>query len=55
VHGSDEEIDDQPEVGSDEEDFSDEDKHAHEEVDLCFYLSLVNLILEEFQNLLGFL
>ncbi|XP_020214522.1 P-loop NTPase domain-containing protein LPA1 homolog 1 [Cajanus cajan] len=32
VHGSDEEIDDQPEVGSDE-DFSDDgDKHAHEEV-----------------------
>ena len=38
MHGSDEEIDDQPEVGSDE-DFSDDgDKHALEEVDFCFHV-----------------
>jgi len=44
VHGSDEENDDQPEVGSDE-DYSDEaDKHGHEEVDLCFCLSLCDRI-----------
>ncbi|KAL2328576.1 hypothetical protein Fmac_022003 [Flemingia macrophylla] len=32
VHGSDEEIDDQPEVGSDEDLSDDGDKHVHEEV-----------------------
>lgn len=39
MHGSDEEIDDQPELGSDE-DFSDyDDKNVHEEVGLYFYVS----------------
>lgn len=38
MHGSDEEIDDQLEVGSDD-DFSDDgDKHIHEEVDLIKYI-----------------
>lgn len=36
MHGSDEEIDDHPEVGSDEDFSDDDDKHVHEEVDLSF-------------------
>ena len=39
MYGSDEEIDDQPEVGSDE-DFSDDvDKHVHDEVEFKFSYS----------------
>lgn len=43
MHGSDEEIDDQPDAGSDE-DFSDDDhKLDHEEVDFSFYVKMNDL------------
>lgn len=44
MHGSDEEVDDPPEAGSDEDCSDDGDKQAHEKVDLACRLKYLKFV-----------